>query len=102
MNGGMNGGMYGGLNVCGILIHAHPDRIDAVEADISVIPGVETHGRAAGARLIVTIEDTQAMSAVDALAALHQVPGVIAAALVYHEFDPDLEDPVSGTEDKPC
>lgn len=90
------------MNVCGILVHAHPGRIGAVEAGIGAIPGVETHGRAAGARLIVTIEDTPAMSAVDALAELNKVPGVIAAALVYHEFDPDLEDPVSGTEDKPC
>lgn len=90
------------MNVCGILVHAHPDRIDAVEAGIAVIPGVEAHGRAADARLIVTVEDTPAMSAADALAALNKVPGVIAAALVYHEFDPDLEDPVAGTEDKPC
>ncbi len=90
------------MNVCGILVHAHPDRIDAVEAGIGAIPGVETHGRAAGARLIVTIEDTPDMSAADALAQLNKVPGVIAAALVYHEFDPDLENPASGTEDKPC
>lgn len=94
--------MNGGMNVCGILIHAHPDRLDAVEAGVGVIPGVETHGRAAGARLIVTVEDTPDMSAADALAALNKVPGVIAAALVYHEFDPDLEDPASGTEDKSC
>jgi len=90
------------MNVCGILVHAHPDRIDAVEAGIAAIPGVEAHGRAAGARLIITIEDTPAMSAADALAQLNKVPGVIAAALVYHEFDPDLENPDPGTEDKPC
>ncbi len=90
------------MNVCGILVHAHPDRIDAVEAGVGAIPGVEAHGRAAGARLIVTIEVTQAMRAADALALLNKVPGVIAAALVYHEFDPDLEDPAAGTEDKLC
>jgi nitrate reductase NapD len=94
--------MNGGMNVCGILVHAHPDRIDAVEAGIAAIPGVEAHGRAAGARLIITLEDTPAMSAADALAQLNKVPGVIAVALVYHEFDPELEDPVCGTEDKPC
>lgn len=90
------------MNVCGILVHAHPRRIDAVEAGVGAIPGVESHGRAAGARLIVTIEDTPDMSAVDALAELNKVPGVIAVALVYHEFDPDLEAPVPGAEDKPC
>jgi len=94
--------MNGGMNVCGVLIHAHPDRIDAVETGLVVIPGVEAHGRAAGARLIVTIEDCAEMTAIDALAELNKLPGVISLALVYHEFDPDIEDPASGTEDKPC
>ena len=95
-------GMNGGLNVCGVLVHAHPDRIDSVEAGLSAIPGVEAHGRAAGARLIVTIEDSAETTAADALAQLNKLPGVVAAALVYHEFDPDLEDPDPGTEDKTC
>jgi len=98
------------MNVCGVLIHAHPDRIDAVEAGLGTIPGVEAHGRAAGARLIVTIEDCAEMTAADALSELNKLPGVIAAALVYHEFDPetdgetdrDIEDPAPGTEEKPC
>ena len=77
------------MNVCGVLVHAHPDRIGAVEARLATIPGVETHGRAAGGRLVVTVEDTAARSAADALAELNAVPGVIAAALVYHQFEPD-------------
>ena len=95
-----------GLNVCGVLVHAHPERIDALEAALGTIPGVEAHGRAANSRLIVTVEDPADMTAAAALAELNKLPGVIAAALVYHEFDPDSErdseDPASGTEEKPC
>lgn len=98
------------MNVCGVLVHAHPERIDALEAALVRIPGVEAHGRGAESRLIVTVEDTPAMTAADALAELNKLPGMIAAALVYHEFDPeserdpayDSEDPASGTEEKPC
>lgn len=94
------------MNVCGVLVHAQPGRLDALEAALGAIPGVEAHGRAEGARLIVTVEDTAAMTAADALAELNKLPGVIAAALVYHEFDPEsehrIEDPAAGTEEKPC
>jgi len=90
--------MPGELNVCGVLVHAHPDRIDAVEAGCAAIPGVETHGRGERGRVIVTIEDTEAMKASEALAQLNKVPGVIAAALVYHEFDPGEGAPDFATE----
>lgn len=90
------------MNICGVLIHAHPGGIDSLEAALGGIPGVESHGRAANARLIVTVEDSPEMTAAEALARLNKLPGVIAAALVYHEFDPDSEDAAPGTEDQPC
>ena len=90
--------MSGELNVCGVLVHAHPEKIDAVEAGCAAIPGVETHGRGEGGRVIVTIEDTEDVKASDALARLNKVPGVIAAALVYHEFDPGETTPDFATE----
>jgi len=88
------------MNVCGVLIHAKPDRIDSIEAAMSQIPGVESHGRAENARLVVTVEDSEQMTAADALAELNALPGVVAAALVYHEFEPDHEAGI--TEREPC
>ena len=94
------------MNVCGVLVHAHPARIGAVEACLAAMAGVETHGRAAGARLVVTVEDTPGRSAADALAELNAVPGVIAAALVYHQFEPDDAGPAAEgraiLETQPC
>jgi len=90
------------MNVCGVLVHAHPDRLDSVESALARIPGVEAHGRAPRGRLIVTVEDTAALTAADALAQLNKVPGIIAAALVYHEFDPDSECPPPAMEEQPC
>ena len=90
------------MNVCGVLVHARPDQIDAVEAGIAAIPGVEAHGRSKGARLVVTVEDSDGLSAADALGRLNAVPGVVAAALVYHEFDPQDEEASTRMEDEPC
>ena len=90
------------MNVCGVLVHAHPGEIDEVEAGILNIPGAEIHGRGEGTRIVVTVEDTEGLSAIDALSQFNAVPGVIAAALVYHEFDP-LDEPESEPmENKPC
>jgi nitrate reductase NapD len=79
------------MNICGVLVHARPDRLADVESSLARIPGVELHGRADGARLMITIEDTAATAAVDGLSAVHALPGVVAAALVYHHFEPDDE-----------
>lgn len=90
--------MQSGLNVCGVLVHAHPSRLDEVEAALDRLAGVETHGRGEGGRIVVTIEDTANSTAADSLAALHKTDGVIAAALVYHEFDPDPDRAPAKTE----
>ncbi|MCV6547201.1 MAG: chaperone NapD [Cohaesibacter sp.] len=90
------------MNVCGVLVHARPDKVKSVEALLTEIPGVETHGEADNARLVVTIEDTETMSAMDAMSAVNRTDGVVATALVYHEMEPDLDARSSATEEKPC
>jgi nitrate reductase NapD len=77
------------MNICGVLVHSLADRVDAVAEAVQRIPGGELHGRTEDGRLIVTVEDTATTSAVDGLAAIHALAGVVAAALVYHHFEPD-------------
>ena len=90
------------MNVCGVLVHAFPERVLDVEAAIKAIPGAETHGRGAGGRVVVTLEDTEELTAAEALAQLNAVPGVVAAGLIYHEFDPQVARSSSESETKPC
>lgn len=81
--------MTGGVNVCGVVVHARPEKLDAVEAALAGIPGVDVHARGEGGRIVCTCEDVPGMTASDAMSEMHRAPGVIAAALIYHEFDPD-------------
>lgn len=76
------------MNVCGVLVHADPARLASVSAAIGAMPGAEIHGEAPGARLIVTVEDVPDAPAIEGLSAIHRLPGVVAAALVYHHFEP--------------
>lgn len=75
------------MNVCGVLVHVAPLRVAEVRAALVQLPGVEIHSQTDDARLVVTVEDTAASTALDSLSAIHRTDGVVAAALVYHEFD---------------
>jgi nitrate reductase NapD len=83
------------MNICGVLVHARPEAVEEVAGALVRLPGVELHARAEGARLIATVEDTPDGAALDGLAAIHTLPGVVAATLVYHHFEPDS--PQAGT-----
>lgn len=77
-------------NVCGVLVHIDPDKSDTTRTLLEQIPGLEIHNRSEDNRLVVTIEDTETSKAINGLSTIHTTPGVIAAALVYHHFEPDV------------
>ena len=80
------------MNICGCLIHAMPERADAVAAAMAETEGVEVHARAEDGRFVIVVEDTDASLASEAVMALHQLPGVVSLTLTYHHF----EDPAAG------
>jgi nitrate reductase NapD len=79
------------MNICGVLVHATPAEAGKVADALVRLPGVELHAQAQAGRLVVTVEDTAGTSAVDGLAQIHALPGVVSAALVYHHFEPDSD-----------
>ncbi|MBV2360932.1 chaperone NapD [Thalassococcus sp. CAU 1522] len=74
------------LNICGCLVHAMPDKVDAVVAAINATEGSEVHA-VDGGRIVVTVEDTDDLMASDQIMAMHQIPGVITVTLTYHHFE---------------
>lgn len=88
------------FNMCGVLIHARPERVPEVVSALKALEGVHIHEIAEGGRIITTIEDTQTSIAIDTLSAIHRLKGVVAAGLVYHHFEPSPADN-SGTEEDP-
>jgi nitrate reductase NapD len=78
-----------GANICGVLVHVHPGRMEEVRQAVAGLPGTEVHHVTDDGRLIVTVEDTAECWASDTLAEISGVPGVITAALAYHYNDPN-------------
>ncbi len=81
--------MSDGVNIAGVLVHAIADELESVRDGLAGLPGVELHQTMDDGRLIITVEDVQDHSAGDTILAVHRIPGVIAAALVYHHFEAD-------------
>lgn len=71
------------MNISSVILRCLPGRIAEVDARLAAMPGVEIHGRSPDGKLVVTLEDTDVVKAADSYVALHDVPGVLSATLVY-------------------
>jgi nitrate reductase NapD len=80
------------INISGLLLHAHPDRAEALCARLQQLPGVEVHAVSPEGRLVVTLENADDRSMADAFARLQALPDVLCASLVYHHSDHSDDD----------
>lgn len=82
-----------GLNITSIILGVAPENGTEVSALLAAIEGVEIHAIAEDGRMIVTIESGDEDNTSNTFEMIRQLPGVISAALVYHQYesDPDEE-----------
>ncbi len=78
------------MNIAGVVIHARPEKIERVEAQLIEFPGVEIHAAAEDGRMVVTVEDEPSRMG-DTVMAFHNVDGVLSASLIYHHFEDSEE-----------
>lgn len=79
-------------NICGVAVYLAPGAGADLTARIMALPGVELHASSGEQRLAATIVDTPTSMAIDQIAAIHRLPGVVAASLIFHAVDePDGE-----------
>ena len=74
------------MNIAGVVIHARPEKLAGVEAQLLGLPGVEIHATADDGRMVVTVED-EAPRLADTVMGLQDVDGVLSASLIYHHFE---------------
>jgi nitrate reductase NapD len=74
------------MNIAGVVIHARPEKLEGVEAQLLELPGVEIHATADDGRMVVTVEDEESRLG-DTVMAFHDVDGVLSASLIYHHFE---------------
>ena len=71
------------INICGILVHAHPDHTEQVKHRLTQLDGVEIHEVTSNGRLIVTVDLPDHHAMADTINLINGTEGVISAAMVY-------------------
>ncbi|OGT92192.1 MAG: hypothetical protein A2286_00870 [Gammaproteobacteria bacterium RIFOXYA12_FULL_61_12] len=79
------------MNICGILVHAHPEGFGAVRERLLAISGVEVHGVSEEGRALVTLEEDDEDRMAESMMAIQTLEGVLSASLIYHHREDDNE-----------
>lgn len=83
--------MNGQIHISSIVVTADPARIAVVEQMISGIQIAEVALVSPPGKLIVTLETTNETEMVQVLTDIQLMPGVVSAALVYHQTTNAIE-----------
>jgi nitrate reductase NapD len=75
------------MNISGVLVKAYPEHLLSIEKALSRMNGVEVHGNNEDGRMVITVEDNSANNISDTLVQIQGVPGVLSAAMIYHQFE---------------
>jgi nitrate reductase NapD len=76
-----------GNEIASILVQARPDRLDAVETEITALSGCEIYGRDPKGKLVVVVDAPNASSLGTTLNAISALSDVYSASLVFHAVD---------------
>lgn len=74
-------------HIASILVQARPERLPAVEAALTRLPGVESHGSNGAGKLILTVETRSDAELMERITRIETAEGVVAASLVYHQVE---------------
>ena len=77
-------------HIAGIVVHASQSNLENIKQAISLLPGPEIHVTSADGKIIVTLEARRSVDIVDQLNAIHALPSVYSASLVYQHHE-DIE-----------
>ncbi|MBN8437605.1 MAG: chaperone NapD [Candidatus Accumulibacter sp.] len=80
------------MNISSVLVYTRPQDLQLVREQLSALAGVEVHAASENGRLIVIIEADSVQAVADIFAQINQHPGVLAASMVYHQFEPDPDE----------
>ncbi len=78
--------MNNALHIASLLVHCRPGLLEAVKRNIVLLPGTELHQESAAGKLVVVLEAEHESRILDTIAHIQQMPGVLNAALIYHEL----------------
>ncbi|NKQ11427.1 chaperone NapD [Pseudomonas sp. SST3] len=78
--------MNNALHIASLLVHCRPELLEAVKRNLVLLPGTELHQENAAGKLVVVLEAEHESRILDTIRDIQQMPGVLNAALIYHEL----------------
>ncbi|WP_353861082.1 chaperone NapD [Azospirillum formosense] len=74
-------------HIASILVHLRPERSPDVRAAVAALGDAEVHAEERG-RMVVTVEGPHEGRIADRMTAIHLMPGVMSAVMVFHHAEP--------------
>lgn len=74
------------LHIASLLVHVRPELFDGVKANLRQLEGLELHQESPEGKLVVVLETEHERQILDRIDLINSLPGVLNAALVYHEL----------------
>lgn len=79
------------MHISGVIVHARPGRSAQAHEQLAAIAGVEVHSSDVEGKLIITLEKEDEQTTIETFGLLNDLPDVLAAAMVYHHFEPETD-----------
>ncbi len=94
-------GDTGELHIAGIIVYAQHAHLNGIKQAIALLPGAEIHAVTEQGKLIVTLEGRDTSEVANQMSALHVLPGVYSATMVYqhHENIESLNEEITDETD---
>jgi nitrate reductase NapD len=74
-------------HISSLVVHARPELAADIGARIAQLPGTDVQTCDVAGKLIVVLETPGTAEIVERLNFIHDLPGVISAALIYHHWE---------------
>ncbi|MBB5696375.1 chaperone NapD [Muricoccus pecuniae] len=75
------------FHISSLVVHCRRELAPSIAGRIGEMPGMEVHGGVEEGKLIVTLETVTESEIVERLNVVQLINGVLAATLVFHQFD---------------
>lgn len=75
------------FHVSSLVVLTQPSLRHRLAEQIGALDGAEIHAVSDEGKLVVTLEGPSQRPIMDAIDAINALPGVLSAALIYHQFD---------------
>ncbi|MBM3103943.1 MAG: chaperone NapD [Pseudomonas sp.] len=74
------------LHIASLVVLARPQLLEAVKANLRLLEGLELHQESTAGKLVVVLETADENQILQRIEQINNLPGVLNAALIYHEL----------------